>query len=429
MAKITKVIGREVLDSRGYPTVEAEVHLDNDIMGRAIVPSGASTGSHEALELRDADPKRYLGKGVLKAVANVNGPLAKAAIGRNPQDLKSFDGALLAADGTPNKTKLGANAVLAVSLAGAHAAAQDARQPLAAWINERAIELGLKRAMKMPIPLMNVINGGAHADNGLDIQEFMIVPHGFETFREAIRAGAETFHHLKKILGAKGLTTAVGDEGGFAPRLGSNREALELVMEAIRKAGYEPGKQIALALDVAATEFFKNGHYEFKDKTIGKVDSAGITAFYKDIVSKYPLISIEDGCSEDDWAGWEGLTRELGSKCQLVGDDLFVTQAKRLQDGIERKAENAILIKLNQVGSLLETLQTMALADAHHFAAVASHRSGESEDSTLAHLAVGTGCGQIKTGSASRSERMAKYNELLRLEESSGVGFAKFPKI
>ena len=348
MAKIKSVKGREVLDSRGYPTVEADVELDNGIRGRAIVPSGASTGSHEALELRDGDPKRYLGKGVLKAVSNVNEILAKAVVGKDPQDLVGVDKALLAADGTPHKTKLGANAILAVSLAAAKAAAYETKQPLSVWIHDQSAQLGLKAPQRMPVPLMNVINVGAHADNGLDIQEFMIVPHGFSSFREAIRAGAEVFHHLKKILAGKGLTTAVGDEGGFAPKLGSNREALDLVCEAIQKAGYELGKQVALALDVAASEFFKNGKYEFKDKTLGTREGAGLVEFYKGLVDKYPLVSIEDGCSEDDWATWGALTRDIGSRCQLVGDDLFVTQVERLQKGIDSKVANSILIKLNQ---------------------------------------------------------------------------------
>lgn len=428
MAKIKSIKGREVLDSRGYPTVEADVELDSGVLGRAIVPSGASTGSHEALELRDGDPKRYLGKGVLKAVANVNEILAKKAIGQDPQKFVDFEKMLIAADGTPNKTQLGANSILAVSLAAAKAAAQEAKKPLATWIHERAGELGLKTDMKMPIPLMNVINGGAHADNGLDVQEFMIVPHGFTSFREAIRAGAEVFHNLKKILAARGLTTSVGDEGGFAPKLGSNREALDLVCEAIKKAGYDLGQQISVALDVAASEFYKNGRYEFKDKTVGSIDGAALVQYYETLAHNYPLISIEDGCSEDDWATWTLLTEKLGSRCQLVGDDLFVTQVKRLQQGFEKKAANSILIKLNQVGSLLETLETMSLAAKNGYSAIASHRSGESEDSTLAHLAVGTGCGQIKTGSASRSERMAKYNELLRLEEFLGCGLAPWPR-
>jgi enolase len=429
MAKISQVLSREVLDSRGFPTVEVDVVLDNGVVGRAIVPSGASTGIHEALELRDGDAKRYNGKGVLKAVSHVKEFLAKAVIGKDPQDLQAIDRALIDADGTPNKTKLGANAILAVSLASAKAAAIDARKPLATWIHEHCAKLGLVADMKLPVPLMNVINGGAHADNGLDIQEFMIVPHGFANFSEAIRAGAEVFHALKKILGGKGLTTAVGDEGGFAPKLGSNREALDLIMEAIRKAGYEPGKQIALALDCAASEFFnkEKNVYAFNDKSLGEANQTKLVAYYKELCEKYPLVSIEDGCAEDDWAGWQLLTKEIGAKVQLVGDDLFVTQVKRLQQGIEQKAGNAILIKLNQVGSLLETLQTMSLAAKAGFAAVASHRSGESEDTTLAHLAVGTGCGQIKTGSASRSERMAKYNELLRLEELLRAPLAKFP--
>lgn len=410
------------------PTVEADVVLDSGILGRAIVPSGASTGSHEALELRDGDAKRYLGKGVRQAVDNVKGPLAKAVMGRDPMDLAGLDGALLAADGTPNKTKLGANALLAVSLASARAAAQTANQPLATWIHNHAAGVGLKTPMVAPVPLMNVINGGAHADNGLDIQEFMIVPHGFGSYSDALRAGAETFHHLKKILSGRGLTTAVGDEGGFAPKLGSNREALDLICDAIRKAGYEPGKQIALALDVAATEFYSDGAYRMKDKSLGTCSGDQLVKFYSDLCQAYPLVSIEDGCSEDDWATWAALTKQVGAKVQLVGDDLFVTQEARLARGIESKIANAILIKLNQVGTLWETLKTMSMASKAGYAQVASHRSGESEDTCLAHLAVGTGCGQIKTGSASRSERMAKYNELLRLEESLGLSLARFPR-
>lgn len=425
MAKVLKVHGREVLDSRGFPTVEAEIELEGGVTASAIVPSGASTGTHEALELRDGDAARFLGKGVLKAVANVNGPLAAAVKGKDPQEFKAFDRALIDADGTPNKTKLGANAILAVSLAGAKAAAAQAKTPLTTWIQNQSVALGLKQKCQMPVPLMNVINGGAHADNGLDIQEFMIVPHGFTQFREAIRAGCEVFHHLKKLLGAKGLTTAVGDEGGFAPRLGSNREALDSVCQAIEKAGYKLGTQISVALDVAASEFYKNGRYEFKDKSLGACDGSKLVQFYAGLLKDYPLVSIEDGCSEDDWATWTALTAEIGARCQLVGDDLFVTQAARLSQGLERKAANAILIKFNQVGSLSETLETMALAGSRGYAQIASHRSGESEDMTLAALAVGTGCGQIKTGSASRSERMAKYNELLRIEERQGFGFAQ----
>lgn len=425
MSKIKKVIGREVLDSRGFPTVEAEIELESGASARAIVPSGASTGSHEALELRDGDSKRYLGKGVLKAVDNLNRVLAPAVTGKSPESLKEIDSILIAADGTPNKSKLGANSILAVSLAAARVAAVENRTPFALWIQKQAASLGYKTQLNLPVPLMNVINGGAHADNGLDIQEFMIVPHGFSEFREAIRAGCEVFHHLKKILLARGLTTAVGDEGGFAPKLASNRQALELILEAIEKAGYRPKEQIALALDVAATEFYADGKYNFREKAIGSVGNDGLLDYYKGLCQDFPIVSIEDGFSEDDWEGWQKATAHFGKKVQLVGDDLFVTQVSRLKRGIESKAASAILIKLNQVGSLLETLETMALATQCGYKNVTSHRSGESEDSSIAHLAVATGCGQIKTGSASRSDRIAKYNELLRLEELLGCPFSK----
>lgn len=428
MAKILRVRGREVLDSRGYPTVEADIELDNGILGRAIVPSGASTGTHEALELRDGDAKRYLGKGVLKAVENVNGPLAKAIIGTELNALAAFDKRLIEADGTPNKTKLGANAILALSLAGARAAAQSEKKLLAAWMREQAAAMGYRCDYRMPVPLMNVINGGAHADNGLDIQEFMIVPHGFSRFSDAIRAGCEVFHHLKKLLHSKNLVTAVGDEGGFAPMLGSNKEALSLIIEAIRKAGYEAGQQIAVALDVAASEFFKDGKYQFRDKSLGTIGADKLASYYESLKKEFPLVSIEDGFAEDDWEGWKLGTDRLGQGVQLVGDDLFVTQVSRLKSGIERGVANAILIKLNQVGSLSETLETMSLATQKGYASIVSHRSGESEDTCLAHLAVATGCGQVKTGSASRGERMAKYNELLRLEEALGCKLAPHPR-
>lgn len=428
MAKVAKVKARELLDSRGFPTVEVEVETDAGLVARALVPSGASTGTHEALELRDGDKARYLGKGVQKAVRNVQEVLAPAVIGMNLGSLKENDTKILACDGTPNKSKLGANAILGLSLAMAKASAATEKKPLALWIAEQAKALGYKTQPRLPIPLMNVINGGAHADNGLDIQEFMIVPHGFPTFKESIRAGCEIFHHLKKILGEKSLSTAVGDEGGFAPRLPSNRAALENILEAIQKAGYKPGSQVALALDVAASEFFKDGRYNFREKAIGSVDSRGLQDYYMGLLKDFPIVSIEDGFAEDDWSGWQTATAGSGDKLQLVGDDLFVTQVTRLKKGIESKAGNAILIKLNQVGSLLETLETMSLATQSGMASVVSHRSGETEDTTLAHLAVGTGCGQVKTGSASRSDRMAKYNELLRLEEELGCEFAKTPQ-
>jgi len=428
MSKIISVRGREILDSRGFPTVEVDVELDSGVVGRALVPSGASTGVHEALELRDGDKSRYLGKGVLQAVANVEKFLAPAIVGKSAEDLRVIDRALIDADGTPNKSKLGANAILGVSLAVSKAMSIHCGESLASWIHKQAGFLGYECQMQLPVPLMNIINGGAHADNGLDIQEFMIVPHGFDSFSEAIRAGAETFHHLKKILGAKGLATSVGDEGGFAPRLESNQAALELILTAIESAGYEAGSQIALALDVASSEFYKDGKYQFRDASLGTVDGAALTDYYRGLAEKFPIVSIEDGFAEDDWASWTHATKELGSRVQLVGDDLFVTQVKRLERGFADKAGNAILIKLNQVGSLLETLETMHLATQNNWASIVSHRSGETEDTTLAHLAVATGCGQVKTGSASRSERIAKYNELLRLESSAKLSFAKFPK-
>jgi enolase len=428
MSKIISVRGREVLDSRGFPTVEVEVELDSGVVGRAIVPSGASTGVHEALELRDGDKARYLGKGVLQAVSNVEKFLAPAIVGKSGEDLRVIDRALIDADGTANKSKLGANAILAVSLASAKAMSIHCGESLASWIHKQAGFMGYECQMQLPVPLMNIINGGAHADNGLDIQEFMIVPHGFDCFSEALRAGAETFHHLKKILSAKGLATSVGDEGGFAPRLESNQAALELILSAIEAAGYKPGTQIALALDVASSEFFRDGQYQFRDPSLGTLTGAELTNYYKGLSEKFPIVSIEDAFAEDDWSSWTHATQELGSRLQLVGDDLFVTQVKRLQKGLEQKAGNAILIKLNQVGSLLETLETMHLATKNKWASVVSHRSGETEDTSLAHLAVATGCGQVKTGSASRSERIAKYNELLRLEQSAKLSFAKFPR-
>lgn len=425
MAKVQSLVAREILDSRGFPTLEVDLLLDNGIVGRAAVPSGASTGVHEALELRDGDPKRYLGKGVLRAKENAAGILKNAVVGLDVQDLKTLDNKLLQTDGTPNKTKLGANSILAVSLAAAKAAALEQKLDLALWIKNISPQFGLKVEPTIPLPLMNIINGGAHADNGLDIQEFMIAPLGFDSFKEAIRAGAEVFHHLKKILAAESLTTAVGDEGGFAPKLKSNETAIEYVLKAIEKAGYKAGEHISLALDVAASEFFKDGAYQFKDSTVGKVDGAGLVKYFSGLCAKYPIVSIEDACAEDDWATWKTLSSELGTKTQLVGDDLFVTQSARLKKGIEEKIANSILIKLNQVGSLSETLETMALAQSAKYSSISSHRSGETEDTTIAHLAVGTGCGQIKTGSASRSERIAKYNELLRLEEKHGFAYAK----
>lgn len=425
MSKISRIHAREVLDSRGFPTVEAQVFSADGHVASAIVPSGASTGIHEALELRDGDRGRFLGKGVLKAVNNVRQSIAKALEGFDLSDHVSIDRAMMALDGTKNKSNLGANAILAVSLATARLSALCQGKTLALWIDQQSKTLGLKAKSLAPVPLMNVINGGAHANNGLDVQEFMLVPHGFSTFSEALRAGAEVFHHLKANLSSSGLSTAVGDEGGFAPTLKSNREALERIMKAIEVSGYHAGKHISLALDVAASEFFKDGAYHLKDKSVGTVKSDELVSYYAKLAADFPLVSIEDGMAEDDWDGWCALTKAHGQRLQLVGDDLFVTQVPRLKIGLDKQAANSILIKLNQVGTLTETLETMALAQSHDYASVASHRSGESEDTFLAHLAVGTGCGQIKTGSASRSERVAKYNELLRLEEELSLGLAK----
>ena len=409
MAKIKKVHAREGLDSRGNPTIEVDVVLSNGILGRAIVPSGASTGEHEALELRDKDKNRYMGKGVLRAVKNVNNTIAPKLKGKDP-NFKKLDKFLLELDGTANKAKLGANAILGVSLAVAKAAAASKKASFYKY-------LGGAKAALLPVPLMNILNGGVHADNNLDIQEFMIAPIGFSKFSRALQAATEVFHNLKAILKKKGLSTSVGDEGGFAPNLNSNEEALSLIIEAIEKAGYKPGKEIALALDSAASSFFKNGSYNFEGRD---VDASYLVDFYAKMVEKYPIVSIEDGLDENDWKGWELLTKKLGSKLQLVGDDLFVTNTKLLQKGIERGVANSILIKVNQIGSLSETLAAIELASKHKYTAVISHRSGETEDTTISHLAVGSGCGQIKTGSLSRTDRLAKYNELLRIEEELG---------
>ncbi|MEZ4813763.1 MAG: phosphopyruvate hydratase [Bdellovibrionota bacterium] len=416
MSQIQKVIAREILDSRGFPTLEAEVTLSNGVCGRAAVPSGASTGTHEALELRDGDKTRYNGKGVLKARDNANTILGPALIGKDAQNLAANDKLLIDLDGTPNKTKLGANAILAVSLATAHAAANDKKITLAEWILEQSKTLGFNFQPCMPVPLMNVINGGAHADNGLPVQEFMIVPHGFDSFSTALRAGAEIFHTLKKTLSSMKLSTSVGDEGGFAPRIGTSVEVLEVLMKAIETAGYKPGEQVALALDVASTEFYKDSKYAFRDVS-AEATSAMMVEYYSELTKKFPIVSIEDGLAEDDWDGWRELNAKMGARTQLVGDDLYVTQEKRLAKGIEMRASNAILIKLNQVGSLMETLQTIELGYKNGIRSIISHRSGETEDVTLAHLAVGCGAGQVKTGSLCRSDRVAKYNELLRLEE------------
>jgi len=411
MTAIIDITAREILDSRGNPTVEVDVRLENGSMGRAAVPSGASTGAHEAVELRDGG-KRYGGKGVEKAVAAVNGEIFDALCGMEAEDQPRLDRIMCALDGTPNKARLGANAILGVSLAIAKAAAESAGLPLYRYV-------GGANATVLPVPMMNIVNGGVHADNPIDFQEFMIMPVGAESFREGLRMGAEVFHTLKKQLHDAGHNTNVGDEGGFAPNLKSADEALGFVMKAIEKAGYKPGEDVYLALDPASTEFFKNGKYvlEGEGKTL---DPAGMVKVYEDLTSRYPIISIEDGMAEDDWDGWIALTKSIGSKVQLVGDDLFVTNTRRLKDGIARGAANAILIKVNQIGSLTETLDAVDTAHRNAYRAVMSHRSGETEDSTIADLAVATNCGQIKTGSLARSDRLAKYNQLLRIEEMLG---------
>ncbi|KPY38748.1 MULTISPECIES: phosphopyruvate hydratase [Pseudomonas syringae group] len=415
MAKIVDIKGREVLDSRGNPTVEADVLLDNGIIGSACAPSGASTGSREALELRDGDKSRYMGKGVLKAVANINGPIRDLLLGKDPVDQKALDHAMIALDATENKASLGANAILAVSLAAAKAAAQDQDLPLYAHI---ANLNGTPGVYSMPVPMMNIINGGEHADNNIDIQEFMVQPVGAKSFAEGLRWGTEIFHHLKAVLKARGLNTAVGDEGGFAPNLASNEEALSAIAEAVSNAGYKLGTDVTLALDCAASEFYKDGKYKLSEE--GEYDSAGFADYLADLVSKHPIISIEDGLDESDWAGWKILTDKIGDKIQLVGDDLFVTNTKILKEGIDKKIANSILIKFNQIGTLTETLEAIQMAKAAGYTAVISHRSGETEDSTIADLAVGTAAGQIKTGSLCRSDRVSKYNQLLRIEEQLG---------
>lgn len=416
MTTIKKISAREILDSRGNPTIEVNLTVENNkgetFVGQASVPSGASTGSYEAVELRDGDKARYRGKGVLRAVNNVEGEIAQHLIDKNC-DQRTLDAELITLDGTPNKSHLGANAILGVSLAFAHAAAKSEGKKLYEYFANIA---GTKDKMKLPTPMMNVLNGGSHADNSTDIQEFMIVPVGAPSFREALRYGAETFHTLKEILREKGLNTSVGDEGGFAPTLPSNTAALDLILEAIAKAGYKPGKDIALAIDAAASEFYKDGKYNLKSE--GKsLTSEEMINMYEKWVEKYPLISIEDGLSEDDWAGHELLTKRLGQKIQLVGDDLFVTNIKKLHEGIDRHVCNSILIKLNQIGTVTETISAIKLAQEAGYTAIISHRSGETEDTTIADFAVGLGTGQIKTGSLSRSERLAKYNQLLRIEE------------
>ena len=417
MAKIVDIKGREVLDSRGNPTVEADVLLDNGIIGSACAPSGASTGSREALELRDGDKSRYLGKGVLKAVANINGPIRDLLLGKDPVDQKALDHAMIALDGTENKGSLGANAILAVSLAAAKAAAQDQDLPLYAHI---ANLNGTPGVYSMPVPMMNIINGGEHADNNVDIQEFMVQPVGAKTFSDALRMGTEIFHHLKAVLKARGLNTAVGDEGGFAPNLASNEDALKVISEAIANAGYTLGSDVTLALDCAASEFYEDGKYNLSGE--GQVfSSEGFAEYLKGLTQRYPIISIEDGLDESDWDGWKILTDKIGEKVQLVGDDLFVTNTKILKEGIDKNIANSILIKFNQIGTLTETLEAIQMAKAAGYTAVISHRSGETEDSTIADLAVGTSAGQIKTGSLCRSDRVSKYNQLLRIEEQLGA--------
>ena len=413
MAKIVDIKGREVLDSRGNPTVEADVLLDNGIIGSACAPSGASTGSREALELRDGDKSRYLGKGVLKAVANINGPIRDLLLGKDPIDQKALDQAMIKLDGTENKATLGANAILAVSLAAAKAAAQDQDLPLYAHI---ANLNGTPGVYSMPVPMMNIINGGEHADNNVDIQEFMVQPVGAKSFSEGLRMGTEIFHHLKAVLKARGLNTAVGDEGGFAPNLASNEDALKVISEAVANAGYTLGTDVTLALDCAASEFYEDGKYNLSGE--GQVFTAeGFAEYLKGLTQRYPIISIEDGLDESDWAGWKILTDKIGEKVQLVGDDLFVTNTKILKEGIDKKIANSILIKFNQIGTLTETFAAIEMAKRAGYTAVVSHRSGETEDSTIADIAVATNAMQIKTGSLSRSDRMAKYNQLLRIEE------------
>lgn len=411
--KITEVKGREILDSRGNPTVEVEVTVEGGIVGRAAVPSGASTGEHEALELRDGDKSRYSGKGTLKAVSNVNEIICPQVKGKNADDQSAIDDFMIKLDGTENKGKLGANAILGVSLAVAKAAAAASRQPLYRY-------LGGEAARELPVPMMNIVNGGEHADNNVDLQEFMVMPVGAKSFRDALRMGAEIFHNLKSVLNKKGLATAVGDEGGFAPHLNSNEEAIKVIIEAIEKSGYKPGKDICIALDPAASSFYREGKYILSSEPQPNKSSADMIDFYDNLTAKYPIISIEDGLAEDDWDGWKQLTNRLGKKIQLVGDDLFVTNEKRLKQGLEKEVANSILIKVNQIGTLTETLNTMKVAKSAGYTSVVSHRSGETEDTTIADIAVATNSGQIKTGSLCRTDRVAKYNQLLRIEEELG---------
>jgi enolase len=418
MSAIVDIIGREILDSRGNPTVECDVLLESGVMGRAAVPSGASTGSREAMELRDGDKGRYLGKGVLKAIENINTEIAEAVMGLEASEQAFLDRALLDLDGTESKSRLGANATLAVSMAVAKAAAEEAGLPLYRYF-------GGSGAMQMPVPMMNVVNGGAHANNNLDLQELMIVPVGAPSFSEALRYGAEVFHALKKIIHDRGMSTAVGDEGGFAPSVENHEAAIKLILEAIDRAGFEAGRQVALALDCAASEFYKDGKYQLESEGL-KLSSEDFTQVLATWCDKYPILSIEDGMAENDWAGWEHLTRELGTKVQLVGDDVFVTNTTLLREGIQRGVANSILIKINQIGTLTETFAAIEMAKRAGYTAVVSHRSGETEDATIADIAVGTNALQIKTGSLSRSDRIAKYNQLLRIEEDLG-DIASYP--
>ncbi len=415
MSAIREIIAREILDSRGNPTIEAEVWTETGFMGRAAVPSGASTGVHEAVELRDGDANRYLGRGVLQAVKNVEQQLREELIGQEVTDQIKIDRMMIARDGTRNKSKVGANAILAVSLAVARAAAEELGQPLYRY-------LGGVNAHVLPVPMMNILNGGSHADNGIDFQEFMIMPVGASSFKEGLRMGVEVFHHLKSVLKSKGYATNVGDEGGFAPGIKNNEEAIQMVMIAIEKAGYRPLEDMVIAMDAAASEFYdaEKGEYVFKKSTGDRFSSKDMVAFWKDWCNRYPIYSIEDGFAEDDWAGWKLQTETLGHRIQLVGDDLFVTNVERLQRGIDEKIANSILIKVNQIGSLTETIDAVQLATRHAYTSVISHRSGETEDTTIADLAVALNTGQIKTGSASRSDRIAKYNQLLRIEEELG---------
>ncbi|GAB2529721.1 phosphopyruvate hydratase [Rufibacter soli] len=421
MSLIEDIKARQIFDSRGNPTVEVDVITQNGIVGRAAVPSGASTGKHEAVELRDNDKSMYMGKGVLQAVQNVNTIIADELVGFSVFEQSLLDKFMIEIDGTPNKAKLGANAILGVSLAAAKAAAKEAGQSLYRYV-------GGVNANTLPVPMMNILNGGSHADNSIDFQEFMVMPVGASSFSEALRWGTEVFHHLKEVLKKKGMSTNVGDEGGFAPNIGSNQEAIEVVLQAIEAAGYRPGEDFMIAMDAAASEFYdaSTGHYHFKKSTGDKLTSSEMVNFWTDWSKKYPIISIEDGMDEDDWTGWKALTDSIGSTTQLVGDDLFVTNVKRLQQGIDQQTANAILIKVNQIGTLTETIDAINLGRRNGYKSIMSHRSGETEDNTIADLAVALNCGQIKTGSASRSDRMAKYNQLLRIEEELGE-VAYFP--